>query len=76
FQGRKQIDAELLDDLEEALVAADIGVATTLDILDRVRRGIARQQINDLDALKAAIKNELLTILREAEKNGVASELA
>lgn len=76
FQGRKQIDAGLLDDLEEALVAADIGVATTLDILDRVRRGIARQQINDLDALKAAIKNELLTILREAEKNGVASELA
>ncbi|MER3426721.1 MAG: signal recognition particle-docking protein FtsY [Pyrinomonas sp.] len=76
FQGRKQIDAALLDDLEEALVAADIGVATTLGILDRVRRGIARQQINDLEALKAAIKEELLTILREAEKNGVASELA
>ena len=40
FQGRKTIDAELLDELEEALIAADLGVQTTLDILDRVRRGI------------------------------------
>ncbi|MDQ3255542.1 MAG: signal recognition particle receptor subunit alpha, partial [Acidobacteriota bacterium] len=74
FQGRKQIDAELLDQLEEALVAADIGVPTTLEILDTVRRGIARKQINDIDALKLAIKNELLVILRESERQGVASE--
>ncbi|MBA3710983.1 MAG: signal recognition particle-docking protein FtsY [Pyrinomonadaceae bacterium] len=74
FQGRKQIDAELLDQLEEALVAADIGVPTTLEILDTVRRGIARKQINDIDALKLAIKNELLAILRESERQGVSSE--
>ncbi|MGI8566116.1 MAG: signal recognition particle-docking protein FtsY [Pyrinomonadaceae bacterium] len=74
FQGRKQIDAELLDELEEALVAADIGVPTTLTILDKVRRGIARKQINDIAALKAAIKDELLTILQESENQGVASE--
>ncbi|MDQ3684847.1 MAG: signal recognition particle-docking protein FtsY, partial [Acidobacteriota bacterium] len=74
FQGRKQIDAELLDELEEALVAADIGVPTTLGILETVRRGIARKQINDIAALKAAIKNELLTILQESENQGVASE--
>src|SRR6185369_1790923 len=64
FAGRKQIDDELLNQLEEVLIAADIGVPTTLDILEKVRRGVARQQINDLDALKAAIKNELLTILQ------------
>ena len=74
FQGRKQIDAELLDELEEALIAADIGVPTTLEILETVRRGIARKQINDIAALKAAIKNELLGILRESEAQGVASE--
>ncbi|OLE50952.1 MAG: signal recognition particle-docking protein FtsY [Acidobacteria bacterium 13_1_20CM_3_53_8] len=74
FQGRKQIDAELLDELEEALIAADIGVPTTLHILENVRRGIARNQINDIDALKLAIKTELLSILQEAEKNGVVSE--
>ena len=74
FQGRKQIDETLLEELEEALIATDIGVSTTLEILENVRRGIARQQINDLDALKQAIKNELLTILRESEARGVASE--
>ncbi|HEY9401192.1 MAG TPA: signal recognition particle-docking protein FtsY [Pyrinomonadaceae bacterium] len=74
FQGRKQIDAELLDELEEALIAADIGVPTTLDILDSVRRGITRKEINDIEALKAAIKNQLLAILRASEAKGVAAE--
>ncbi len=74
FQGRKQIDAELLDELEEALIAADIGVPTTLHLLDTVRRGIARQQINDITALKQAIKSELLSILQASEREGIASE--
>lgn len=74
FQGLKQIDENLLDELEEALIAADIGVATTQHILETVRRGVARKQINDLEALKQAIKNELLSILRQSEKQGVASE--
>ena len=74
FAGRKQIDEELLDQLEEVLIAADIGVPTTLAILETVRRGIARNQINDLDALKKAIKDELLTILQASERAGVASE--
>ncbi|HEX8136611.1 MAG TPA: signal recognition particle-docking protein FtsY [Pyrinomonadaceae bacterium] len=74
FQGRKQIDAALLDELEEALIAADIGVPTTLHILETVRRGIARQQINDIAALKTAIKTELLSILQASERQGVVSE--
>lgn len=74
FQGLKQIDENLLDELEEALIAADIGVATTQHILETVRRGVARKQINDLDALKKAIKDELLKILRRSEEQGVASE--
>ena len=74
FQGLKQIDENLLDELEEALIAADIGVATTQHILETVRRGVARKQINDLDALKAAIKAELLKILHQSQKQGVASE--
>src|SRR6185312_7484271 len=74
FQGRKQIDDELLDELEEALIATDIGVTTTLEILDNVRRGIARNSINDIEALKQAIKDELLKILRASEAQGIASE--
>src|SRR5947209_11066592 len=74
FQNRKQIDAELLDELEEALIAADIGVPVTLEILDRVRRAVSRTEIGDISALKAALKGELLTILRKSEEKGVASE--
>lgn len=74
FQGRKKIDAELLDELEEALIAADIGVPTTLHILETVRRGIARNQIGDIEALKQAIKSELLSILHASEHEGVATE--
>jgi fused signal recognition particle receptor len=76
FQGRKVIDAELLDELEEALIAADIGVPTTLSILDTVRRAVSRKEIDDIEALKAAIKNELLSILRQSEAQGVAAETA
>ena len=74
FENRKQIDAGLLDELEEALIAADLGVPTTLAILDKVRRGISRKEIGDIDALKAALKSELLNILRDSERKGVASE--
>ena len=74
FQGLKTIDENLLDELEEALIAADIGVVTTQQILETVRRGIARKQIGDLEALKQAIKTELLRILRASENKGVASE--
>jgi fused signal recognition particle receptor len=74
FQGLKQIDENLLDELEEALIAADIGVSTTQHILETVRRGVARKQINDLETLKRAIKDELLKILHQSERQGVASE--
>jgi len=74
FAGAKQIDASLLDELEEALIAADIGVPTTMHVLETVRRGIGRKEIDDIEKLKAAIKSELLSILQGAEEHGVASE--
>jgi len=74
FQGRKQIDAKLLEELEEALISTDLGVSTTMEIIETVRRGIDRQQINDIDALKNALKKELLSILQHSKKEGVASE--
>jgi fused signal recognition particle receptor len=74
FQNRKQIDDELLDELEEVLISTDIGVNTTLHILETVRKGVSRQEINDIDALKAAIQKELLDILRGSEKAGIVDE--
>jgi fused signal recognition particle receptor len=74
FQSRKQIDESFLDELEELLISTDIGVATTMQILDAIRKGVSRQEINDLAALKAAMKKELLEILHASESKGVASE--
>ncbi|HRH45330.1 MAG TPA: signal recognition particle-docking protein FtsY [Pyrinomonadaceae bacterium] len=74
FEGRKQIDEAFLDELEEMLISTDIGVATTFQILEAVRKGVSRQEIKDLDALKKAMRNELLTILHHTENAGVADE--
>ena len=46
-QGRKEIDAELLEDLEMTLIGADIGVRTTSEILDTVRNSLERDQLSD-----------------------------
>jgi fused signal recognition particle receptor len=74
FAGRKQIDDALLDELEEMLISTDIGVATTIQLLDSIRRGVSRAEISDLEALKAAMKRELLDILHHSEERGVADE--
>ncbi|HYV25597.1 MAG TPA: signal recognition particle-docking protein FtsY [Pyrinomonadaceae bacterium] len=74
FAAGKKIDAELLDELEEVLIAADIGVPTTMHVLETVRRGISRKEIDDIEKLKQAIKSELLSILQASAAQGVASE--
>ncbi|QQS41895.1 MAG: signal recognition particle-docking protein FtsY [Acidobacteriota bacterium] len=74
FESRKKIDEGFLEELEEMLISTDIGVSTTFQIIDTVRKGVSRDEIRDLDALKTAIKNELLIILRSAGKKGIGSE--
>ncbi|HEX5731776.1 MAG TPA: signal recognition particle-docking protein FtsY [Blastocatellia bacterium] len=67
--GRREIDAQVLDELEEALIGADIGVQTSLEIIEKARQQVARKQLNDVDELKRLIKSELLAILDAAERN-------
>lgn len=74
FEGRKQIDDALLDELEEMLISTDIGVQTTMQILEAIRKGVSRQEINDIEALKAVMKKELLDILQHSTEEGVADE--
>lgn len=76
FAGRKQIDDALFDELEELLISADIGVSTTFEVLDAVRLGISRKEIDDLDALKKSIRTKLLEILSASAQKGVVSETA
>lgn len=74
-KGKKTIDADTLNDLEEALIGADIGVQTTFEIIEDVRRQVDRQSLKDADELKSIIKRHLLDILEKAEKSrGIASE--
>ncbi|MBW2466923.1 MAG: signal recognition particle-docking protein FtsY [Deltaproteobacteria bacterium] len=61
FLGKKQIDAELLDELEEILITADLGVYTTLDLLDEIRAKVSRQELKDPQALKSALKKRMLS---------------
>lgn len=76
FSGRKQIDDALFDELEELLISADIGVATAFEILESVREGISRKEIDDLQALKDAIRRKLLEILVSSNRKGVDSEVS
>lgn len=69
FAGKRQIDADVLDRLEEALIGADIGVQTALDIIDNARQEANRNQLKDVDELRALIKNELKSILEAADRN-------
>lgn len=74
FAGRRKIDDDLLEELEAMLISTDIGVRTTMQILEAVRKEVSRDAVSDLQALKALIKGELLRILKSAGEHGVASE--
>src|SRR3982751_3625094 len=56
------------------LISTDIGVATTMQLLEAIRKGVSRQEIDNLGALKAVMRRELLDILQHSRGAGVASE--
>lgn len=64
----RRIDPESLDVLQEALISADIGVRTSLEVIEGVRRRLGRDPSRP-DQLKQMIKSELRAILEEAERN-------
>jgi fused signal recognition particle receptor len=68
IQGKKEIDADLLDELEFTLISADIGVRTTAEILDRIRERVGRHQLGDAAEIKALIREHLLEILEASER--------
>ena len=62
----KEIDRNTLDDLEGTLLGADLGSATTHQVLEKLRERADRKQIKDVDELKRLLKDELLAILNTA----------
>src|SRR5258708_29263401 len=62
----KEIDRNTLDDLEGTLIGADLGSATTHQVLEKLRERADRRQIKNVDELKRLLKEELLGILNAA----------
>jgi fused signal recognition particle receptor len=62
FRSRK-IDAEILEELETRLLTADVGVEATEDILEQLRKRVARRELGDVDALVEALRAAVIEIL-------------
>jgi fused signal recognition particle receptor len=61
----KKIDDEVLDELEEVLVTADLGVPTTLDLIQGLRGKVARKELDDAGALKNALAQGIQAVLQD-----------
>lgn len=68
FLGRKEIDAELLEELESRLLLADVGVDATLEIVGNLTGRVSRKELTHPDALEEALREELLVLLKPVEQ--------
>lgn len=58
--GKKEIDADTLEELEEILISADIGVTTTVELVRGLEQKLKRDELKDGDALRRALKEDIL----------------
>jgi fused signal recognition particle receptor len=63
FQGKKEIDPAILEQVEEVMLSSDVGPKTTRTILDRLRESLAKNELRDSDAVWEALRAEALRIL-------------
>ncbi len=61
--GKKQIDDEMLEQLEDQLLMADVGIQATQKITSRLTESLQRKQLGDSDSLIGALKNTMIEIL-------------
>lgn len=62
-RGKKEIDADTLEELEEVLITSDIGVKTTVELIRNLEERLSRNELKDGEALRAALKEEILARL-------------
>ncbi len=70
FSNFRKVDEELLEELEEILIMSDIGVDTATEIISKLREKIKLEKIQDENAVKEALKEEMRKIL-DKEENGL-----
>ncbi len=61
--GKSKVDDEVLDNLEEVLISSDVGVATTLKIIDRIQQRVDRDKVLNTDELNTVLKEEITGLL-------------
>jgi fused signal recognition particle receptor len=67
LSGKKEIDADLLEELEYTLITADLGVGTVEDILERIRQRVDRRMTGDATEVRNLIREQLLEVLQASE---------
>lgn len=63
--GKSKVDAEVLDELEEVLITSDVGVETTLKIIDKIEERVARDKVLGVEELNTILKEEITNLLSE-----------
>lgn len=71
--GKSTVDDEVLDNLEEVLVTSDVGVETTLKIVDRIQKRVAKDKYVNTDELNFLLKDEIQSLLAENNSNDFES---
>jgi fused signal recognition particle receptor len=64
--GKSTVDEEVLDDLEEALVSADVGIDTTVQVIDRIEKRVARDKYMNASELNGILQEEIEGLLTDA----------
>ncbi len=68
--GKSKVDEEVLDNLEEILITSDVGVETTLKIIERIQERVSRDKVLGTDELNTILKEEIAALLEENNSNG------
>lgn len=61
--GKSKVDDEVLDNLEEVLISSDVGVATTLKIIERIQKRVDRDKVLNTEELNTVLKEEITGLL-------------
>jgi fused signal recognition particle receptor len=71
--GKTSVDAEVLDNLEEILISSDVGVETTVKIIERIEKRVARDKYLGSSELDKILKEEIAGLLNESQKETQAA---
>ena len=67
--GKSKVDVQVLDDLEEVLISSDVGVETTIKIIDSIEKRVLKEKYINTSELDIILKEEILRILTESSIN-------